>query len=710
MTGTVSTSSSRIDALAWPAARVGDALAALASSAGLPVARVALPTPSAEVVSAPDRLGLWIEHASARLGIDAEPVGAFYPELPALVRGAAPALVALDGGRLLAVAAVARASARLIAPDGSSHRVSFEALWEYLVAGIPGANDPELDAILERTGVPARRRARTRESLRRTRLAACWVGGWWMIRPRPDAPLSRHVKHGRLARRLAWIVAGHALVSALGLGAWWLLGRGALEGRLDRGWLLAWALLLASQVALQVFVSRAQSLLAIDGGGVLKLRLLAGAMALSPEHVRSRGAGQLLGMVLESEAIESLALTGGFLGLVSVVELITAGAVLACGTSAAWQLPALALWLFLTGLLVVRYWRARRDWTDERIDMTHVLVEKMVGHRTRLAQERRSMRHAGEDETITRYLARARRMDRRAALLTALVPQGWLVAGIAALAPAFVGSGSSPAGVAVSVGGVLLAYRALRKLVLGLTSLVGAHIAWQRVRSIVRQANEDVAPDPSLVLDTPPAERAAILDAREVSFSYPRRNDPVLRRTSLALHEGDRVLLEGSSGGGKSTFASLLAGLRDPTAGVLLLGGLDRRSLGLAGWRRRVALAPQYHENHVLTGTFAFNLLMGRRWPPRPEDVAEAQAICEELGLGPLLARMPSGIEQMVGETGWQLSQGERSRLFLARALLQGADVLILDESFAALDPHTTRAAFSCVLKRAKSLLVVAHP
>src|SRR5690606_24357402 len=119
-----------------------------------------------------------------------------------------------------------------------------------------------------------RHRARAAESLRRTRLSACWVDGWWMLRPRPDAPLAQHVKHARLARRLGGIVAGHALVSALGLGAWWLVGRGALEGRLDHGWLLAWALLLLTQVGLQVFVSRAQSLLAVDGGGVLKQRLL----------------------------------------------------------------------------------------------------------------------------------------------------------------------------------------------------------------------------------------------------------------------------------------------------------------------------------------------------------------------------------------------------------------------------------------------------
>ena len=105
-----------------------------------------------------------------------------------------------------------------------------------------------------------------------------------------------------------------------------------------------------------------------------------------------------------------------------------------------------------------------------------------------------------------------------------------------------------------------------------------------------------------------------------------------------------------------------------------------------------------------------FNLLLGRAWPPRREDVAAAEALCKELDLGGVLARMPSGLEQLVGESGWQLSHGERSRLFIARALLQRLDLRVLDESFAALDPETLERVLDCVLARAETLLVIAHP
>ena len=184
----------------------------------------------------------------------------------------------------------------------------------------------------------------------------------------------------------------------------------------------------------------------------------------------------------------------------------------------------------------------------------------------------------------------------------------------------------------------------------------------------------------------------------------------MLSGCGLKIRAGDRLLLESPSGSGKSTLASILAGLRQPQSGLLLFRGLDQPTLGADGWRRRVVSAPQFHENHVLTGTFAFNLLMGRRWPATNADFEEAEGLCRELGLGPLLDRMPAGLLQMVGETGWQLSHGERSRLFIARALLQGADLVILDGSFAALDPENLRDALQCVLKHAPTLMVIAHP
>jgi len=217
----------------------------------------------------------------------------------------------------------------------------------------------------------------------------------------------------------------------------------------------------------------------------------------------------------------------------------------------------------------------------------------------------------------------------------------------------------------------------------------------QRAIKVTRAEPPDFAVRPANANRESATQLETLIATHDLTFRYHERGEPVLRGCSMRIDAGDRLLLEGESGGGKSTLASLLTGLLAPESGLLLLGGLDRQTIGAAGWRKRVASSPQFHENHVLTGTLAFNLLMGRGWPPGEKDMAEAEKVCRALDPGDLLKRMPAGLLQMVGETGWQLSHGERSRMFMARALLQNADLVILDESFGALDPRHAPAVFA---------------
>jgi ATP-binding cassette subfamily B protein len=341
--------------------------------------------------------------------------------------------------------------------------------------------------------------------------------------------------------------------------------------------------------------------------------------------------------------------------------------------------------------------------------MTNQLVEHVAGHRTRLAQEHPQRWHTEEDRSLEDYTSRSSALDRWVPTLLITVPRGWLAIGFGVLAPSFV-SGTSATSLAISLGGVLLAGLALRRFAEGLSQLSGAAIGWREASPLFHAAA--ARPLTPAISDhgRGPTGAAGGLEVRDLTFRYPAGSAPVLTGCSLSVRPGERILLEGRSGGGKSTLASIVAGLRAPTAGLVLVNGLDRRTLGGHAWRKRVVAAPQFHENHVFCETFAFNLLMGRRWPPTDADLEEAEVIARELGLGPLLDRMPAGLMQLVGEGGWQLSHGERGRLFMARALLQGGGVMILDETFAALDPETLQQTLECVLRRAPTLLVIAHP
>src|SRR5207237_7842974 len=104
------------------------------------------------------------------------------------------------------------------------------------------------------------------------------------------------------------------------------------------------------------------------------------------------------------------------------------------------------------------------------------------------------------------------------------------------------------------------------------------------------------------------------LEAHTLVFRHGGRGAPVLQECSLEMRTGDRVLLAGPSGGGKSTLVSLLTGVRQPESGLLLLGGLDLPTLGTAGWRRRVVAAPQFHDHSILSGSLALHLRIGPRW------------------------------------------------------------------------------------------------
>jgi ATP-binding cassette subfamily B protein len=698
-----------LTAALWPAPRLGEALHALATQSGLVGKSSQLPDPQGSLDST--SLGPWMETAAASLGLEAEPAGTTYPQLAGHLAVAGPALIRMPGNFDAPFFAVLRGNRRtlsLLAPDFSVQRRSTESVRAALTREMEAPIAAEVDRLLEDAGVPTRRRGRTKAAILQERLGSTPIENCWILRRGPGAPFWRHLRDAGLPSRLAWLGAAHFAEYLLWIAAWWLMGEAALSGRLDRGWLMAWGLLLLTMVPLRLVSTWLQGLMGIGVGGLLKLRLLAGALRLEPDEIRHQGAGELLGRVIESEAVESLALTGGFLAMVAVIELALSGAVLYAGAGGGLQALSLVGWVAVTCWIGWRFFGDDDRWTQARLEMTHDLVERMVGHRTRLAQEARERWHDGEDQAVDRYVGLSARMDRSGAYLMAFVPRGWLLIGLAGVAPAFISRLGSTAGLAVSLGGVLLALGAFKKLAGGLANLVGAAIAWKQVELLFHAAARPQAVgSPSIAMSDAPG-KLAVAEGHDLVFRYRDRGEPVLRRCTLRVAAGDRVLLEGPSGGGKSTLAALLIGLRVPESGLLLAGGLDRHTLGSDGWRRRVASAPQFHENHVLTGTFAFNLLMGRGdW--RAADYAEAETVCAELGLGDLLQRMPAGMLQMVGETGWQLSHGERSRLFIARALLQNPDLMILDESFAALDPENLHRALECVLRRARTLLVIAH-
>ncbi|HEX2033465.1 MAG TPA: ABC transporter ATP-binding protein [Chloroflexota bacterium] len=222
------------------------------------------------------------------------------------------------------------------------------------------------------------------------------------------------------------------------------------------------------------------------------------------------------------------------------------------------------------------------------------------------------------------------------------------------------------------------------------------------------------------------------IELREVTFIYPGTTRPVLERLSLRISPGESLALVGENGAGKSTLVKLLARLYDPTAGEILVDGLDLRELDLAAWRRRVGVIFQdFARYHLPAKT---NIGLGNL-PLREHRPAIEQAAARG-GATSVIEKLSEGYETVLGRwlgvthsAGWgntvlkegqELSAGEWQKIALARAFMRslpslpgdvGAQLLILDEPTAALDPAAEYDVYRRfrALTRGRTTLLISH-
>jgi ATP-binding cassette subfamily B protein len=194
------------------------------------------------------------------------------------------------------------------------------------------------------------------------------------------------------------------------------------------------------------------------------------------------------------------------------------------------------------------------------------------------------------------------------------------------------------------------------------------------------------------------------IELHDVSLRYGCRA-PVLEHVSLHIPAGTTVAIVGESGSGKSSLLKLLLGFYEPTAGRILLDGVDMRDFALASLRSRIGLVSQ--EPFIFTGTVRENIALGRPGA-RLEAVVEAARVA---GLEEFITSLPERYDTVIGERGANLSGGQRQRLAIARALLRKPEILIFDEATSHLDTATERAIQGS-LKTAlagKTVVLVAH-
>ncbi len=196
------------------------------------------------------------------------------------------------------------------------------------------------------------------------------------------------------------------------------------------------------------------------------------------------------------------------------------------------------------------------------------------------------------------------------------------------------------------------------------------------------------------------------LELQNVRFKYPEATRFAVDGISLEIRPGQKIALVGPSGGGKTTLASLIARFFDVTEGSITLGGTDIRHIRKTELMKHISFV--FQDSRLLKTSILENVRMGRPEASR-EEVMEAlhKAQCDDI-----LAKLPQGVDTVIGTRGTYLSGGEQQRIAIARVILKDTPIVILDEATAFADPdneNRVQQAFSQMAAGGKTLIMIAH-
>ncbi|MFI5364008.1 MAG: ABC transporter ATP-binding protein [Candidatus Binatia bacterium] len=242
-------------------------------------------------------------------------------------------------------------------------------------------------------------------------------------------------------------------------------------------------------------------------------------------------------------------------------------------------------------------------------------------------------------------------------------------------------------------------YAPINALIQTYGTVQGAKAGMQRVTEIL--STEQSVPDGTQAFRTPPRGHVQFVD---VSFRYSPERE-TLHAVSIDAQPGDVVAIVGPTGAGKSTLVSLIARFYDAANGQVLIDGIDVRQLKLAALRSQISMVLQ--PPMVFPLSIRDNIAYGR--PTASYD--EIQRAAQMAQAHDFIERLPNGYETVIGEQGATLSEGERQRITIARALLRDAPILILDEPTSSVDTGTEAAIIAAIeqVMHGRTTFVIAH-
>ncbi|MEB3177317.1 MAG: ABC transporter ATP-binding protein [Synechococcus sp.] len=527
---------------------------------------------------------------------------------------------------------------------------------------------------------------------------------------------------GRDRRRLATALTLLVPLAAAGAVQPLLVGQvvTVLRGENAWGWLQAMPTtqamhsligLMLVAVLLRLALQGSQSFLVQSIGQRLTARLRVDlfrhALDLSLRFHDRTPVGKLLTRLTSD--VDALAEVFGSGAIGVLADLVTLVVIASLMLSIEWRLGLLllALQLPLTWTVITlqqRYRRANYRVREELSQLNADLQESLQG--LEVVQMFRRERHNSErfGQTNARYRQAVNGTIFYDSTISALLE--WVALAAVALVLAVGGSlvTAGAMGLGVLTTFILYSQRLfdpLRQLAERFTQIQGGLTAVERIGELLDEPQEIVERPQPLLLTQGRRQGEVVFD--DVCFSY-RPDEPILQHLNLRISPGEHVALVGPTGSGKSTVIRLLCRLYEPQQGRILLDGIDIRDLSISTLRERLGVVLQ--DTFLFSGSVAENLMLDRQRPR-----AELERLTQELGLNPLLERLPQGLDTPLRERGGNLSSGERQLLSVARVALREPAVLVMDEATAFMDP-STEATLQRDLARLltqRTAIVIAH-
>lgn len=224
--------------------------------------------------------------------------------------------------------------------------------------------------------------------------------------------------------------------------------------------------------------------------------------------------------------------------------------------------------------------------------------------------------------------------------------------------------------------------------------------SFERIQAVLDETPSIRAPQQAVAVPQP-LRGEIVFDGVHLAFGA----SPVLRGIDLKVPAGATVAIVGHTGSGKTTLVSLIPRLHDPSAGRVLVDGVDIRELDPAALRRQISFVPQ--ETFLFSTTIADNIAFGVKDATR-EQIAEAARLA---GLDRDIAEFPQGYETLLGERGITLSGGQRQRCAIARALLRDPAILVLDDALSSVDTLTEERILTSLAAtmRGRTTILISH-